>query len=476
MGVSAGRLTVYCLVVGLLLASCQRPGPLPSLQLEGLPPSVRKMITEADEAARSRPNDGQASGRLGMLLLAHRLPQPALVCFDRARLLDPGSPQWTYYAGVIQQESKRFDAARQAFEAFLKVDPSAFAAQVRLAESLLVSGQRAASQERFAAALEQRPKEARACYGMGLLLQSQGKMPQARLFFERALEAFPRYRRARLALAETWRAVGDTATATALVEGYNLAHAETQVVPLEDPLMAEIARLDAGPRATRLHAQALARSGQLPEAIALLESALREDPRQIGYRSDLMMYFTREQEWERAESLFHAMVSENPDNAVAHSQRGELLVAQGRCEEAVESFDSALQLDPALADAHLGLGQCQTALGRSASAEGHYRKAVESQPDLAAAQASLGIQLAANGKFSEAIPHLLRANSTQGQDKVRVLFALGDSYQKTGQQGDAQTTLETARILADVYGSRVTKPAPPARRRPAARGRRATVR
>ena len=474
MRVSAVRLTLFCLAL-LLLCSCQRAGPLPAVKTEGLPPPVRKVIAEAFTVAQSQPDDGLASGRLGMLLLAHGLSQPALASFERARILDASSPQWAYYAGVVYQERKNFVAAQQSFLAFLKLEPSSFAGRVRLAESLLSSGDKAGSLEHFAAAIGQRPTSARACYGMGLVLQADGKPRDARRFFEQALQSFPRYRLARLALAENLRTGGDAAGANAVLESHDVTRADLQVVPLDDPLMTEIGRLDAGPRGTRLLAKQLFRNGRLNKAVALLESSLRDDPRQTGYRSDLMMYFTHQQAWDQADLQFRAMIDENPDNAVAHSQRGEMLAAQGKCEEAVEAFDTALQIDPALAEAHLGLGQCQTSLGRAASAEDHFRKAVESHPDLPKARASLGIQLVANGKFSDAIPHLRKADSAHGMEKAQVLFALGTAYQKTGQPGEAQLVLETARILADVYRTTPRTEAPAVRSRPA-RTQRASVR
>ncbi len=474
MRVSAVRLTPCCLAL-LVLSSCQRAGPLPAVKMEAVPPQVRKVIAEAFTIAQSQPDDGLASGRLGMLLLAQGLSEPALACFKRARILDASSPAWTYYAGVLHQDRKNFAAARQSFAAFLTLEPASFAGRVRLAESLLNTGDKAGALEHFAAAIGQRPKSARACYGMGLVLQADGKPRDARRFFERALRTFPRYRLARLALAESWRKDGDAAAANAALEGHDVTRADLQMVPFDDPLMAEIGRLDAGPRGTRLLAKQLARSGRVPKAVALLESSLRDDPHQTGYRSDLMMYFTHQQKWDEADLHFRAMIDDDPDNAVAHSQRGELLAAQGKCEEAVEAFDTALQIDPALAEAHLGLGQCQTSLGRAASAEDHFRKAVQSQPDLPKAQASLGIQLAANGKFSEAIPHLRKADSVHGMEKAQVLFALGASYQKTGQPGEAQTALETARILADVYRP-TPRNEPPAARNPPARVRRASAR
>ena len=373
-----------------------------------------------------------------MQLLAHRLPEPALAAFERARLLDPAAPNWHYYAGVIHQERKEYPAAKAAFEAFLALDPESFAAKVRLAEVLFESGDKAASIERFRAALEQRPAAPRACFGMGLTLLADNKPAAARPYFERALSAFPRYHRARAALAEGYEAARKTTGGPA--------------PPFDDPLMADMRRLDAGPSGTRREAQQLARNGRVAKAVALLEGALRGDPEQAGYHADLMMYFTQLKQWEKAGDHFRAMVNANPDDAIAHAGHGDMLVAQGKCEEAVEAFDTALQVDPAMAAAHQALGSCQAKLGRAAAAESHFRKAVELEPGLLAAQASLGEMLVSQSKFAEAIPHLLAANSAHGEERARVLYALGVAYERTGKPAEAAATLESARVVAEAYG------------------------
>lgn len=174
------------------------------------------------------------------------------------------------------------------------------------------------------------------------------------------------------------------------------------------------------------------------------------------------MYYTHLKQWEKVTEQFHAMVDENPNNAGAYAQRGEMLAAQGRCEEAVESFDTALQIDPSQAKAHVGLGECQLLLNRRDSAEAHFRQALESHPDESRAHLQLGILLTGKGQFNGAIPHLLRADDdAYGRERAQLLFALGTAYEKTGKAVEARTTLETARALAGAYGGSVKPATPP---------------
>ena len=453
--------------VSAAFAACQRGGPLPEFKLDGQPESVRRMLQETLETARTQSTEAGPSGQLGKVLLANGLPEPALAAFERARKLDSTSPAWPYYSGVLHQERKDYAGARQAFEEHLALDPESFAAQVRLAEVLQASGDKAASLERFATAISRRPKAPRALYGMGMLLQSQGRNEEAGGFFQRALESFPRYRSARIALAETWRARGNEAQAVETLYGYdaNRERAQSQAVPLDDPLMADVRRLDAGPSATRRQAQRLAREGQVVQAVKLIQGALKDDPHSHAFRSDLMMYFTHLKRWDEVTAQFQIMVDENPNNAVAHAQRGEMLVAQGKCEEAVESFDTALQVDPAQAKAHVGLGECQLVLNRLDSAEAHFRKAIESHPDEARAHAQLGILLTGKAQFAEAIPHLLRADDdAYGRERAQLLFALGKAFEKTGKTTEARATLETARVLAGAFGGGPVRPAAPSKK------------
>src|SRR5213592_4267904 len=95
----AGGLTL------LLLVGCSRPPMLPGLprlSLERVPSASRQEISTAYEAAQASPRDAAANGRLGMILQPYEQFEPALLCYQRARILAPKDLRWTYYQAAAQ--------------------------------------------------------------------------------------------------------------------------------------------------------------------------------------------------------------------------------------------------------------------------------------------------------------------------------------------------------------------------------------
>ena len=58
----------------------------------------------------------------------------------------------------------------------------------------------------------------------------------------------------------------------------------------------------------------------------------------------------------RADELTSRALALDPDNAVAHHMKGNILQSEGRTEEAVAEHERALAIDPSLADAVANLG------------------------------------------------------------------------------------------------------------------------
>src|SRR6266566_4267435 len=110
----AAALTVSILA-SLLVWSCAGPiPPLPTLSVEGLDPEVRDAILAAQKQAVTAPSSGQASGRLGMVLQANSLNQPALLSYQRAIRLDPKDFSWRYYEAVVLQQMSQPEKALDA--------------------------------------------------------------------------------------------------------------------------------------------------------------------------------------------------------------------------------------------------------------------------------------------------------------------------------------------------------------------------
>src|ERR1043166_1676879 len=79
----------------LFAGSCAGPVPaVPTPSVEGFDAEVRDAILAAHRQAVSEPSNGQASGRLGMVLQAHALYPPAALAYQRAIRLEPDEFAW----------------------------------------------------------------------------------------------------------------------------------------------------------------------------------------------------------------------------------------------------------------------------------------------------------------------------------------------------------------------------------------------
>ena len=84
-------------------------------------------------------------------------------------------------------------------------------------------------------------------------------------------------------------------------------------------------------------------------------------------------------------------ISVNPNNAFAHSNRGNVLRELNHVDEALISYDRAIKLKPDFADAHYNRGAIQHKLKRLEAALASYNRAIALKPDFVAAYYNRGI-------------------------------------------------------------------------------------
>ena len=85
MGRSAALFAVLTVLVAeVLVSSCSGPvPPIPNPSVEGFAPDVKEAVLTAHKQAEAEPAKGSASGRLGMVLHAHALNEPAALAYQR---------------------------------------------------------------------------------------------------------------------------------------------------------------------------------------------------------------------------------------------------------------------------------------------------------------------------------------------------------------------------------------------------------
>jgi protein O-GlcNAc transferase len=118
----------------------------------------------------------------------------------------------------------------------------------------------------------------------------------------------------------------------------------------------------------------------------------------------------------RAVALLESIIKNNPRDADARLLLGSILAEEGKREQAIVHLSEAVRLRPRSAEAHNALGEALSGVGDDKAARREFESAVRLAPDLAPARVSLGLILAQAGETTAAAEHLDRAIRLLGRD------------------------------------------------------------
>lgn len=191
------------------------------------------------------------------------------------------------------------------------------------------------------------------------------------------------------------------------------------------------------------------------EAIALLDSALRRDPRFVEAEAAKCEAFigkyrqTREATLiEPAVNLCDRALKMDPDVPQVNIALGNLYLATGRPDFASRSFDSALAIDTGNIDALLGLAKADIERDRLADAEVHFQRAKELMPESARIYEVYGASMVNSGRYERAEELLNRAIELD-PDNPRNYSHLGPTLFYLGKFQEAYETLVTANEIGN---------------------------
>jgi tetratricopeptide (TPR) repeat protein len=184
--------------------------------------------------------------------------------------------------------------------------------------------------------VEKRPNNPRARNSLGIALQHSGRVADAIVQYEHALQLEPRY-----------------------------ADAESNL------------------------GSALCGVGKVHEAIEHCERALRFKPDFAGAHYNLGIALQQAGRIEDAIGHHERALQLEPDSAQAHFGLATALATGGRVQEALEQYQQALRLKPDYAEAHNNLGVALIQRGGVQEAIGHFEEALRIKPDNIDAQNNL---------------------------------------------------------------------------------------
>jgi tetratricopeptide (TPR) repeat protein len=434
----------------LQIAGAESIPDLPQLNIGNFLPAIRQQVQQAETASRANPDDGDASGTLGMILDAYEQYESAAICYRRAHLLDPGSFRWLFHLGWVQAAQGKHQDAVLTLGQALRLKPDYMPAQLKLADSLLTIGKREDAREIYQSISRAHPESAEAHYGLGRVLAARGEAAAAATAYLKSCELFPPYGPAHYALAMAYRKLGEETEAQLQFSLYE--RNKTAVPPLEDSLRSDVARLNLGPAAHIRRGADLEQAGRLAEAVIEQNEALRVDSRAVQAHINLVSLYGRLEQFDKAAEHYRAALDLDRNHADLHYNYGVLLLKQNKRQDAERAFQEALQINPYYAEAHNHLGALYEQQGRMTDAFQQFTEALENRPAYRVAHFHLGRILANQGKFDEAIRHFLKTLTPEDDNTPRYLYALAATYARAGNLTDALRYARTAREQATARG------------------------
>ena len=445
-----------CFIVIVCFAACSKPSAenlpaIPKLDIEHYKPQVRAQLQSAYDAARSRPMDADANGKLGMLLHAFEQLESAEKCYRRARQFDPKQFDWAYYLGLVQALTGENAESAKNLEDAIHIDPGYVPARIKLAEVLLVLGRLDESRQISDALLEDDPSMAPAYYWLGRVESAKGDLAKAEEWYSKACEQWPTYGTAHYALALAYQKTGQTAEAQQHMAVYQKYQANADPEP-EDPKLEAVRALDNSALAHLMKAADLENAGQAQQAIAEDEEAVREDPKLVQAYANLISLYARAGEPEKATQAYRAVVAINPNLPQSHYDYGVFLVSQSRFADAESAFRKAIEASPHYAEAHSNLGAMLERRGKVDEAAKEYRAAIEDKANFRQAHYQLGRLLLMQRKTAEAIDQLRQTLTPEDESTPRFLYALGVAYAESNDFASARQYLERGASQAQATG------------------------
>jgi len=129
----------------------------------------------------------------------------------------------------------------------------------------------------------------------------------------------------------------------------------------------------------------------------------------------------------RADSTLHWMEQHEPDSALLHVFKGDVLAARKATDEALAEYKRALAIDPHWPDIHLLIGSLLGLEGRWDEAQRELKRQLQDHPGDTRAMVEMGSVYCRAGNYADAVP-LLKQALTRDRNNFEANYRLGQAY------------------------------------------------
>jgi tetratricopeptide (TPR) repeat protein len=423
---------------------------IPDPNLVGVDKAVAEEILTQLEALRTLEADAEtpgaqlaeAYGSLGEFFFLYEMLLQAEATFENAAALAPSDLRWHYFLGVIAQELRRLEEAREHYATVLALDPRYLPALLRLGELERVALRPEEARQWYSEALTIFPKAPAAHWGLGQIASGQGDAATAVSHFEAVLEMQPQASAVHYPLALAYRDLGETEKARAHIEQRG------DVIPVAiDPLISGLTQRVEGASLFMLRGNQAFSRGNFEMASVAYSRAVEADPESITARHALASSLSRAGRWEEAREQLELIVEQDPGNGVAHYNLGTIYSQFGNTDGAQKHFELAVEHNPDLTNAHFNLAILLEEEGQLHRALEHYGEARELDPqDTGAAirHAALSARLGRPAEAESALRALLTVDPTNAEARLALSGVLAGQGRQDEALGQLREVLDTS--------------------------------
>lgn len=357
---------------------------------------ARDALAAARKACRHQPSNADA-----WLLQAavHAQLQDygqVVECCLKVLQLQPDNAAASFNLGLAYQYTAKLDAARDAYQRSVDLNPGYTGARINLAAMLGALGETSAALHHAEAALASAPDLPAAHCAKGRALLQNGQGQEALDCLQAAQGRFGYSADIAYQIALCHQASGEEAKAQELLLQL------TRSAPEFAPAWSELGHIERKAErfakaahyyehATRLQpaletrfhlAHCLYAADHIEAARELYLELLAQDPNNLLILNNLGRLYERIGQSDVAEKHYRKAVALQPDHAVPHSNLGRALLNQEQYADAKQEFEQAVLADPEDFHGYFGLGQALCELGEHQSAIDAFQQAVDLKEEL----------------------------------------------------------------------------------------------
>ena len=187
--------------------------------------------------------------------------------------------------------------------------------------------------------------------------------------------------------------------------------------------------------------------GKIADAIAELQTAVRQHPDNLGAHFALAHAYFDQRQFAQAESELKRVLALQPGSRAARYELGIVYLNLRQTASAKEAFNTMLSTNPRDANARVGLGLAFFDEGDNVAAAREFQQAVDLDPEDADTYYHLGMAQLRSKNYDAAIAALLKSQEISGADNAETETALADAYRAKGMQAEAALALQKAEKL-----------------------------